>query len=276
MKKKNCVVVVVVLCLWGGLVGITSAEPIATLTDGNSTVRFDLGSAGVGMNEWTVDGINRLVEQSFWYRVGDTPQQRVNALTLSSWAVSGDYLLNATYSDPANRFTIQLRFVLTGCDPGSGVSDINETVKVKNLSAAALDFHLYEYVDIDLLGLAQPIDSSLQLTGTPVNTATQENGAVSLAESVATPNASHSEAGNAALLLSKLKSGSVYNLNDTLSASSDDFAWAFQWDVAIDPSQTLLISKDKRLQLIPEPSTVVLLGIGALGLLAYAWRRRQD
>ena len=71
--RRHVVIVSAVCCLSVGLVRPTTADPIAALTDENSTVQFDLGSAGVGMNQWMVDGINRLVEQSFWYRVGNAP-----------------------------------------------------------------------------------------------------------------------------------------------------------------------------------------------------------
>ncbi len=271
---KKIIVMTAVVCLSLGAAGTTSGEPIATLNEENSTVQFDLGPAGVGMNQWTVDGINRLAEQSFWYRVGDTPQQRVNTLNLSGWAVPEENLLTVNYSDPSNQFTLQLSFLLTGSDPGSGVSDISETVKIKNLSATALDFHLYEYVDIDLLGTANPTDSLLQLTGAPPNTAVQTNGTDNVSETVVTPAPSRFEAGYASQLLGKLSSGSLYDLNDTPAAANGDLAWAFQWDATIGANKTFLVSKDKPLD-VPEPSLLVLLGSGAVSLLAHRRRQRR-
>ena len=58
------------------------------------------------------------------------PEQRINNLTLSNWAVSDGDFLTVSYADPANQFTIQLNYLLTGSDPGSGVSLINETIDV--------------------------------------------------------------------------------------------------------------------------------------------------
>jgi hypothetical protein len=275
---KKILVLAVAFFLSVGLAGTVFADSIAMMTEENSTAQYDLSSTGVGMNNWTVDGINRLVEQSFWYRVGNTAQQRVNTLNLVSWSLLPSNYLVVNYSDPSSRFTLQLSYTLTGSDTGSGISDLGETVKVKNISGAPLDFHLYEYVDIDLLGLAHPIDSELTLKGTPVNTANQSNNVVSLAETVLTPSATHYEAGYSPQLLSNLSSGLVYNLNDTAYASNGDLAWAFQWDVALGTSasnRSFTLSKDKRLGIVPEPSTFVLLGFGAFGLLAYAWRRRN-
>ena len=227
------------------------------------------------MHQWTVDRINRLAEQSFWYRVGNAPQQRINTLTLSSWAVSGDDLLTVNYADPSNRFTMQLIYLLTGSDPGSGVSDISETIKIKNTSAGLLDFHLYEYADVDLLGLTRAVNSSLQLTGMPVNTATQTNGVVNFSETVVTPAPSLFEAGYAAPLLSELSGGSVYKLNDSSRAVNGDLAWAFQWDATIGSDKTLLVSKDLGLTVVPEPSAIVLFGVGAIGLFGWGWQRRK-
>jgi len=100
--KSGIAMVMAVLCLSAGLAETTSAAPIATLTEENSTVQVDLGSAGVGMNQWSVDGLNRLQEQSFWYRVGDTPQQRVNTSTYVNSVVYGNDYLTANYADPSN------------------------------------------------------------------------------------------------------------------------------------------------------------------------------
>ena len=54
--KKTCGMMMVIFCLSVGLVGTVVADPI-TLSDENSTAQFDLGSAGVGMNQWVVDGM---------------------------------------------------------------------------------------------------------------------------------------------------------------------------------------------------------------------------
>jgi hypothetical protein len=268
-------VVLAALCLSLGSAGSVLANPVAALTEGNSSAQFDLGPAGVGMDHWLVEGIDRLVEQSFWYRVGDTPQQRVNTLNLSSWSVTADQtVLTVGYADSANRFTMQLRFVLTGLDWGSGVSDVEETVAVRNTSGAPLDFHLYEYVDIDLLGTAHPTDQSLSLLGNPVNTAEQSTGSDYVSETVVTPFPSRYEAGYVADLLSELTAESVCNLNDVPTAGDGDLAWAFQWDTTIGINKTFLVSKDKPID-TPEPSTGVLLGIAAVWLLSDRWRWRR-
>ena len=73
-------------------------------------------------------------------------------------------------------------------------------------------------------------------------------------------------------MLNDMQTGTLSN---NASQSNGDLAWAFQWDKQISPGNSLLISKDKHLSIVPEPSTLVLFGIGALSLLAFAWRRRQ-
>lgn len=50
------------------------------------------------------------------------------------------------------------------------------------------------------------------------------------------------------------------------------FGFQLSWDV--DPGETLLISKDKRIRVLPEPEAHALMGFGLLGL-AWAGRRRR-
>ena len=103
------------------------------------------------------------------------------------------------------------------------------------------------------------------------NTATQDNGALGVSETVDVPTPSRYEADFQPTVLGDVEAGL---LSDNASQSNGDLAWAFEWDQQISPGNSLIISKDKQLSVVPEPGTFVLLGIGAIGLLAFAWRRR--
>ncbi len=50
-------------------VSISHADIV--LTDDNSTAVFDLNSSD-GMKDWTVDGVDHMQRQWFWYRVGSS------------------------------------------------------------------------------------------------------------------------------------------------------------------------------------------------------------
>ncbi len=52
-----------------GMVALTSQAYVQTITlaDGNSSALVDVGSTA-GMYNWTVDGVNQLAQQWFWYR----------------------------------------------------------------------------------------------------------------------------------------------------------------------------------------------------------------
>jgi hypothetical protein len=248
------------------------AEIVRTLSDLNSTVQFDLGTGGVGMDQWTVEGVNQLQEQSFWYRVGNAPAQRINSLNLVSDNVSPG-MLTATYMDPGSRFKIDLKFILTGAPPGTGQSDIAESVRTTSTSSSALDFHLYEYVDLNLSGT--PLDSSVSISGG--NTAIQTEGDSAVSETSDVPYPSRYQADYQSTILNGL-TGGVLNLTNGTSATNGDLAWAFQWDRSIPAGGSFLVSKDKLLTVatvVPEPSTLALLTAAGLGLAGWAWRRKQ-
>ena len=62
--------------------GTIPAFAQVALTDANSSANIDpFSTAGVdfrGMNNWTVDGVNHMFQQWFWFRVGEGgPESRV-------------------------------------------------------------------------------------------------------------------------------------------------------------------------------------------------------
>ena len=84
-----------------------------SLADGNSEVTLD-PSSPAGVSGWTVDNVNQLFQQWFWYRIGSSGlQSSIDTLGLSSSSQVSPSEASVTYSG-TNGLTIQVTYSLTG------------------------------------------------------------------------------------------------------------------------------------------------------------------
>ncbi|PWU20032.1 MAG: hypothetical protein C5B50_04890 [Verrucomicrobia bacterium] len=237
------------------------------MTDQNSTASVHPANQS-GMFSWTVDGGNQLQQQWFWYalgpRGGSTPPASIDTLPLTQDAQPTPNTLNLGYQ--GNGFLLTIGYTLTGGAPGSGVSDIGESIRIQNQTGNTLPIIFYQYSDFDLNGA--PGTDTITLSGPPrggFNDAFQTHGPISMSETVVTPPANEGEAATEFSTLAKLNNGSAPVVLNNNATASGNVTWAFEWDLNIAPGGTVLISKDKNLQ-VPEPSALALVGLGILGL----------
>ena len=249
-----------------------AAAPI-TLWDLNSSVTIDPNSKD-GMIDWEVDGTNHMVQQWFWYRIGATgPETPINELgDLSTKLSDADFDPNCeTLSLRYTGATVQLDiiFTLNGSSPGNHRSDIAESITITNLTGSDMEFHFFQYCDLDLNGTAE--DANAEITGG--NTAVQRDETVWASETVITPRPSHLQVAFYDTILQSLNDANATTLNDNAGPiGPGNLAWAFQWDYVIPEGQSILISKDK--SIVPEPTTVALIGAGAVLLVLRRRSRR--
>jgi len=262
------------------LSAVPAGATLQTLGDGNSAADIETqASAGgypVGMSRWEVDGVDHLARQWFWFRAGGmTEELPINALVLKLEGTSDtnftgtDNHLYVKYEDADQdpTFRVEVHFGLQGGEPGSGDSDITEQIKITNLSDSPLEFHLFEYTDLDLGGVANNDTASMP----NANTADQWDDTYYFSETVVTPPPAHWEIDDVPVTIDRLQTdGVATTLADATNPyGPGDVAWAFQWDFTIDANQSVQISKDK--QITPEPGTLMLLAAGATLML---WRKR--
>ena len=253
---------------------------IYTLSDGNSIAQIN-PSDQTGMFNWSVNGQNQLNKQWFWYSVGSDPERSID--TISDPVISDltATTLTTSYYDSANRFNLSIFYSLIGGSANSGTADITEQIRINNTSGSVLPFHFYQYSDFDIGGTPDNDTIVLSKNGFThkINQADQFDGD-SIVEVVNTPNALHGEADVVPNTLTKLNDYLLTTLDDSQTSAFGDVAWALQWDVNIAKGGSYIISKDKHLEVevevvAPEPGTLILLGTGLLGLLAYVWRKRK-
>jgi hypothetical protein len=247
------------------------------LTDGNSTVTIKADSS-YGMKNWTVDGQDQLYQQWFWYRVGSRGGEKgLNQLSLVSADQTSDSTLTTLYQKHG-KFSIEVSYSLTGGAAGSGMSSVNENIKITNLSNDALDFHFFQYVDFDLGGFHR--GDTVQLGQNELglfDSAYQYRGNTYFADEVVTPGANHAQAGKNPSLFNKLaRNNSPTTLNDRLGPLTGDASWAFQWDpsIPVGGSFSIDIKKSVSITSVPEPTALALVPV-ALALFGVVRRRRS-
>ena len=236
------------------------------------------------MSGWTVDGVNQLFQQWFWYRTGSSgPQFSIDTLGLSSSSQVTPSEASVTYSGSSG-LTIQVTYSLTGGALLSGAADLGESIAITNNGPSSQDVHFYQYSNFTLdtptsnPGAAQ--DTVQFQNGNAVD---QSNGGETLAETVITPKPNFRETGFVPDLLNEISNDPAYQLNEVNDNTADvakgpgDVSWAYEWDRTIAPGSTFIISKDKSLsgvlQPVPEPSSLVLVLAGFLSVAVVARRR---
>lgn len=262
-----CAAILLVPAMAGALV-IGDPGAGVELTDGNAKAVVDPNSQA-GMYSWQVDGVEHMAQQWFWYRVGDDYERPIDTLTLDGVdRISPGYVV-FTYSH--DLFTLEIKYLLTGGEPGDGQSGIGEMIRIENVSDELLDLHFFQYCDLDLTGTAG--DDTVQITGdTALNTATQTDASASFSETAAVWVPGKVEVSAAGATLSHLNDDQPSELNGVVGPiGPDDVAWAFQWDFAIAEGSARTFSKNK--SVIPEPASLCLLALGSL--LVVARRRRR-
>jgi hypothetical protein len=257
--------------------GVARATSV-TLEDGTNVVRIDPDSVA-GLYAWEIAGTSHLAQQWFWYRIGDTgPEASIDTLERFATNQSSPDQVAFGFRDGASP-TFQMQLVLNLTSSGNG-GILHDAITIDNLTADPMDFHFFQYCDFDLGGT--PGGDRVTMTGSPINTARQTSALADLSESVVTSSQlpSRAEAALFPTTLVKLTDGDA----DPLASSTagpmlgpvgpGDVTWAFQWDFAIPANGTVIISKIKRLDLVPEPTTLAGLALGVAGLGRYLRRRR--
>ena len=143
-----------------------------------------------------------------------------------------------------------------------------EGIEITNKTDSILDFHFFQYVDFDL-GF-DFLDDSVMLINPNTFVQTELESSSWVSETAVVPIPSLYEANIYPATFNVLEDADADNLNNNPAASMGDVTWAFQWDFELAPDDTYIISKDKHIEGIPEPATLVLLGFGGLLL----WKRR--
>ena len=272
-----------VAILFAGTLVQGSAQ-IYTLTSQDSSLQVNLAG---GLSPWTIDSVNQLNQQWFYYSVGSGPVYSID--TIAPWSVptiTGGSVPTLTETYVNSLISVKTKYTLQGQLAGSGKATLGDSITLNNPTATAQTYHFYQYSDFDLGGASgnQSVQFNINGAGTAyqvvqtgsagtlTGTATALSGGLSIAP--------EEQAGIYDGSMFGLVNGNpAPSLNNNLNAGPGNVVYAYEWDVTLaasgNPGSSLTISEIQAdIQSVPEPSSLALVASGMLGLALF-YRCRQ-
>lgn len=230
---------------------MTRVPAMATIaiTSDSSTLTVDPTSQD-GAFALRINGINQLAQQWFWYRVGSSNQElSVDTLPLVTASTESPLHPNIGHIEyTGNNLDINITYDLTHFVGGSDF--LQESVRLSNTSGVPMDFHFFQYTDLNINNYAN--DDEIYFQGNLIQgDLFGRNSFRSVA--LPAPAPSHYQAGVGPIILGALSDLAPTTLSDlpTSPIGPGDANWSFQWDVTLLPSVDFVISSQLILGLPP-------------------------
>lgn len=253
---------------------LPASAQVYTLTDGNAQVQMNVNGMAM-MQTLSVDGSPSLVgREGFWSNLGG-PVAPFSGMAQQTAANAVSFFRNSI------GLPVDIDYVLTGGEPGSGEATLTETAHAANFVFGAAGFSLYNYNDFNLTAHDHATflapDSLLQ-QGDDGSTLTQTCSLLP----------THYEVNNPAVLLGEINQGvPTVKLSDTPAIGTlyppapGDVSFAFQWNLDFSPITRIDFSTTKHIYLhgapstVPEPNSLLLVAFGAIPGAALLKRKRR-
>jgi|GEM_PF-5692806 len=247
--------------------GVRANAAIVTIIEGNSTGFVDPSNGEV--ENLYVGGVRQLVQQSLFYRIGNTgPEKQLSSLTPSG-IVRTQSSMFLNYTSPG--FTVSVSYGLSAGPDSTSQAQLLTEVFFNNTTNTPLDLHVFQYDHFTVHGSTS--NNALTINNEAGLVSQTSPGKLGASVTVS-PVADRFQGGFSPSILSQLTDSLPTTLNDTNSSlSNGNLEFAMETDSSVGAFGTLpVISIETFNPGVPVPAAfwmglTTLGAIGAVGLV---------